>query len=73
MADKKVTALTAATSSATADLAHIITAVATGATNKKSLLQTSSPKFQALLVFRIHLKPQLMKQNQTSHLFSLYL
>jgi len=35
MADKKVTALSAATASATADLAHIITDVATGATNKK--------------------------------------
>ena len=38
MADKKITALTAATTGASADLAHIITDVATTPTNKKITL-----------------------------------
>ena len=51
MADKKVTALTAATSSATADLAHIITDVATGATNKKITLANFLTKIPGFIGF----------------------
>ena len=39
MADKKVTALTATTAPAAADLAHVITDVATTPTNKKTKIK----------------------------------
>ena len=51
MADKKVTALSEETSPASVDLAHIITDIATGATNKKITLANFFNKVPTWLGF----------------------
>jgi hypothetical protein len=51
MADKKVSALTAATTTASADLAHVITSVATTPTNSKATLLNAFNKVPTFLGF----------------------
>jgi len=51
MADKKVSALTAATTTASADLAHVITSVATTPTNNKVTLLNAFNKVPTFLGF----------------------
>ena len=51
MADKKVSALTAATTLASADLAHVITSVATTPTNNKVTLLNTFNKVPTFLGF----------------------
>ena len=51
MADKKVSALTAATTTASADLAHVITSVATTPTNNKVTLLNTFNKVPTFLGF----------------------